>query len=91
MSRAMAKAKNQYAVRKVTKDLYNVVKCDEDYHHIETYGIQWERTRWFCSCPNTLAPVCRHMKMLELFRKKKAIDKPMFYCYDTDEWSKVNG
>jgi hypothetical protein len=84
----MAKAKNQYTIRKVTK-AYNVTKCDEDLNPIETYTIQEERGRWYCSCPNTLAPVCRHMKMLGLFKKKRAIDKGVFYCFDTDEWTKV--
>lgn len=84
----MAKTKNQYTVRKITR-AYNIVKCDEDLNPIETYTIQEERGRWFCSCPNTMAPVCRHMKMLGLFKKKRAIDKGMFYCFDTDEWTKI--
>lgn len=84
----MPKAKSQYSMRKITSG-YNVFKCDEDFNLIELYVVQQERGRWFCSCPNTMAQVCRHIKMMDIFKKKRAIDKGMFYCYDTGEWTKV--
>lgn len=84
----MAKPKILYTIRKVGKE-YVITKCDEDFNPLEMYSIQEERDRWFCSCPNTLAPVCRHMKMLAIFKKKRAVGKGMFYCYDTEEWTKV--
>jgi hypothetical protein len=85
----MTKGKSQYNVRKITNG-FNVAKFDEDFNYVETYAVQEEKGRWFCSCPNTMAPVCRHIKMLQEFKKKKAIGKAMFYCYDTGEWSKIN-
>jgi hypothetical protein len=31
------------------------------------------------------------MKMIEIFKKKRAVGKGTFYCYDTGEWTKVKG
>jgi hypothetical protein len=80
--------RSQYLVNKNVVG-YNVIKCDEDFNYIEGYMVTQEKGKWFCDCPNTLAPVCRHMKMIEVFKKKRAIGKGMFYCYDTGEWTKV--
>jgi hypothetical protein len=88
------KRASQYLVNRVPTG-YNVIKCDEDFNFVEVYAVVKEqgkdRVHWFCSCPNTMAAECRHMKMISLFKDKKAIDKGMFYCYDTGEWTKVKG
>jgi hypothetical protein len=84
------KRASQYLVNRVPTG-YNVIKCDEDFNFMEVYAVVNERGKWFCSCPNTMATECRHMKMIDIFKKKRAIDKGMFYCYDTGEWTKVKG
>jgi hypothetical protein len=82
-------AKNAYYRIDAILTGFCITKCDEDLNFVECYEIVKERERWFCSCPNTLAPVCRHQKMINIFMSKKAIGKAMFYCYDTGEWIKV--
>ena len=68
---------------------YTVTKCDEDFNHVETYYVQYERGKFYCSCPNIHAPECRHIKMVPIFNKHRAVGKGKFYCYDTEEWRMV--
>lgn len=69
---------------------YHVYKCNEDFEYGGFYTLnQIRKFGWECNCPNTHAKECRHKLMIDIFKKKKAIDKPMFYCYETEEWHKV--
>lgn len=81
----MPRSKSQYLVNQ-TSTGYDVIKCDEDFNLLETYQVVKDKKYWFCSCPSSVSP-CRHLKMIEIFRRKKAIGKGMFYCYDTKEWT----
>lgn len=82
-------AKNsQYLVNKIPTG-YNVIKCDDDFNLVETYLVLDQDGHQFCSCPNTMAPECRHMRMIRLFKEHDAIDKGIFYCYDTDVWTEA--
>lgn len=79
---------NQYLVERVPTG-YKVSKCDEDFNLLETYTVIDQKSHRYCDCPNTMASICRHMKMVDIFNKKRAVGKGMFYCYDTGEWTKV--
>jgi len=84
--------KSQYLVRS-TVDGYQILKCDEDFNFVRSYAVLKRRGGYFCDCPYGSAPThrrsdeCRHVKMIKLFEEAKAIDKGIFYCYDTQKWT----
>jgi hypothetical protein len=85
---------SQYLIRS-TVDGYQVLKCDEDFNLVHSYTVLRRRGGLYCDCPYGQAPVhrrldeCRHVKMISLFKKEKAIDKGKFYCYASGTWTEA--
>jgi len=83
---------SQYTITKVSSAGkiigWNIHKCDEDFNFLESYLITHQEDDLVCNCPASI-PNCRHKAMLAKFVKKKAVGKGLFYCYDTDKWTKA--
>jgi hypothetical protein len=70
-----------------TPDGYRMVKWDQHLNIEAVYNILYRRGRHYCDCPQGgKGPTCRHRDMIPLFNSRKAIDKGIFYCYETGEW-----
>jgi hypothetical protein len=67
-------------------DGYRMVKFDDLYNVEAVYNIRFYRGRFYCDCPASNRPDCKHRQMIPIFSTHRATDTGRFFCYDTGEW-----
>jgi hypothetical protein len=67
-------------------DGWRMVKFDNLFNVEAVYKIRFSRGKFYCDCPATGRPSCRHRDMVPTFIDAKAVDTGRFLCYDTGEW-----
>ena len=67
---------------------YTIVKFENsfllptrDVYTVRVYGNTLN-----CDCPAGRRPSCKHRDMIKIFQDRDAINKMMFYTYETGEW-----
>jgi hypothetical protein len=71
---------------KSTPDGYRMVKFDDLLNVEAIYNIRYYRKRFYCDCPASNKPNCRHRDMVREFTTHRAVDTGKFFCYDTGDW-----
>jgi len=72
-----------YNCKTTAENTYQMTKFDDDLNVESSYEVSLEE----CQCPAGSRDTCRHRKMLPIFLAEEAVDKPMFYNYDTHQWA----
>lgn len=88
--------KSRYMIRFESPDIFRVLKFNDTGDMEGQYRIvKGRKDALYCDCPHASHPQrrgsgpCRHLRMVALFKQKRAINQPIFYCYDTEEWGTV--